>query len=64
MESHMVTKHGIVNRIVGVCGINGCLFEGNRLQTNFHQQEVHKIDVHGDGKKVRGVQRMKPTSCK
>ena len=63
-ERYLKIKRDKHNRIVRVCGINGCLFEGNRLQTNFHQQEVHKIDVHGDGKKVRGVQRMKPTSCK
>ena len=51
-------------RIVKVCGINGCTFEGHSTHINFHRQEDHGLDVFGDGKEVRGVQRIKPTSCK
>lgn len=54
-------EHG---NIVKVCGIDGCTFEGRSCKVNYHQQEAHGRDVFGDGKKVRGVQRMKPTSCK
>jgi hypothetical protein len=63
-ERYLNIKRDKNGKIVRPCGINGCPFEDNAQKMNYHLQEEHGMDVFGDGKKVRGVQRMKPTSCK
>ncbi|GMH47904.1 hypothetical protein TrRE_jg12215, partial [Triparma retinervis] len=50
-ERYTNIKRDKNGNIVRPCRINGCPFEGNSAKMNFHRQEVHKIDVHGDGKK-------------